>query len=194
MGNQYEKIRFLTSNFNELQGLRIIPFGLFLMVPLLGRMAGTPWTGFMHGWGLLVTALLIALYGLIMLYYRHQFGDVKQKESKKDRSVLWFGFFAFIAAFVLDIVLTLPMSLTWLMVGVLVLLDGLRGARRYGFVIVGALIALSSFWPIVFGTYEGWDHTILYALIGTGLILAGIFEHWRFLHAFKSVQQLGQHG
>src|SRR5215471_12235880 len=72
----YDRLRFVTSNFPALQGLRQVALGIVLALMILALRLDEPWN-------LVLFALLMALLGAawwrIGKYYEHRFGRVENR-------------------------------------------------------------------------------------------------------------------
>jgi hypothetical protein len=74
----YKQLRFVASNFLELQGLRQVALGIVLVLMILALRLEEPWS-------LVLFALLMALLGIawwrIGKYYEHRFGRVENRAA-----------------------------------------------------------------------------------------------------------------
>ena len=170
------KIRFVTANYAQLQGLRLVPLGAFLVLfaamDLLGFMdaAGVPpaeRTRFLTRMGFAYwIALLLALAA--PLYYRHRYGSVEGLDrGQRNR---W------ITAAVIGF-LVLPISLKLVLVSVSLFVTAWREEwirPYYPAVAVAWLVAACL--PALGGTPPPAKLT-LFALGGLTLIVIGVGDH-----------------
>ena len=170
------KIRFVTANYAQLQGLRLVPLGVFLVLfaamDLMGFMdaAGVPpadRTRFLTRMGLAYwLAILLALAA--PLYYRHRYGSVEGLDrSRRNR---W------ITAAVIGF-LVLPISLKLLLVSVSLFVTACREEwiRPYYPAVAAAWLAAACL-PALGGTLPPAKLT-LFALGGLTLIVIGVGDH-----------------
>ena len=192
MGNRLHSIRYITSHFHDLQGLRILPLGVLLLAAATGSAAWTPWSDFMReDWETSTYALLIALlllYGLIARYYRHRFGRVVPRSKSNTNiciSILFWS--AFFVAIILDSALMPSFSLTYLVIGLGVLYSGLDGSRRYGHLLLGAIMISFAFWPLLPGSTSTY-FTIFLTIVGIGFVFIGISDHFILVRTLRTIQ------
>jgi hypothetical protein len=187
-----KEIRFIATNYYNLQGLRLVPIGLLLMyVCYWANVAHFPVepSGYYSLIGAMAVILLLA-FG-IDRYYKRSFGVVKQApESRKLETQLWtIGAFMATAAFWLDVSFKLPLSLVGLVAGLALVADYFRmtwlvkGHFLIYYPIGALLIILCSLLPL-FGLPDWW-HTIglraqmfgIALLLGLFTLLAGLLSH-----------------
>jgi hypothetical protein len=198
------KIRFITVNYDRLQGLKAIPPGLLLFLIAL-------WTNGQTGrardlsFPLLIFLFGIFLYALIDRYYRRNYGRVEQHPK-----FLWMdvvlstvaGLLA-LGGFVLDMASKFPISFYALVFAVVLLFDYVRMIRRTGrlplnifppaLFFIGSL-ALSSFLPLagketlkVIGFRS--SYFLVYGLDGILIMLYGIVAHLFLAGAMPSIRE-----
>jgi hypothetical protein len=198
-----KEIRFIATNYYNLQGLRLIPIGLLLMyVCYWANTAHFPVEpkGFYNLIGV-VLIILLAAFG-IDFYYKKAFGVVKQApESRKLETQLWtIGAFMAAAAFWLDVSFKLPLSLVGLVAGLALLADYVRmtwlvkGHFLIYYPIGALLLILCSLLPLL-GLADWWHAVGLRAqmfgiafLLGLFTLFAGILSHI-FLAKILQVKQ-----
>lgn len=187
-----KEIRFVTMNYYNLQGLRLVPLGLLLMyVCYWANTARYPVkpAGFIN---LIAAMVLVTLTAFgIDLYYKKYFGVVKQtSESRRLEAQLWTaGGILAIIAFWLDVSYKLPISLVGLVAGLSLIADYLRmswvvkGRFLLYYPIGAAFIILVSLMPL-FGLPSWWHVLGLRAqmfgialLLGLFTVLAGVWSH-----------------
>jgi hypothetical protein len=205
------KIRFIATSYVNLQGLRNVPIGIFiLLIALLTNgsgLVGAPlWT-----LGLAEVAKYSAVLGVIIVgtivsiilidkYYFHYFGQVKRtpESSRFEWLIQIVGSILLVGALWLDITFRLPVSciglvfaaaliaeylrLTWL-VGVRFLIYYPLGAIFTAFVSILPLFGITKWWLAVGLVNELVGIEIV---IGIFCILAGVWGHLFLLRALSS--------
>jgi hypothetical protein len=194
--SEIQKTRFLAMNFARLQGLRVVPCGLLLfLVSLWANAQRGPARNFLLP--VLMGLLCIGLYMLIDRYYRRAFGHVvASAESRRADQVLSIiGGAAALAAFLLDVRLSLPVSLVGLVFAIAILGEYIRFVRYaqpwYTLItpLFVLLIALVSVLPAL-GLHGWWQQIGVKAemlgvcmAVSAILMTAGLFSHLYFSHA-----------
>jgi hypothetical protein len=189
---ELKRVKWMTENYNHLQGLRIAPLGLWFWA------FGFGWFGRQGDCTYSLPAFLgIAfLMALIGRYYDRRFGKVKQEVN------LVKGFFLVMAAFAviwfaayIDFVLDPAVSLTGLAMAFLMLVTFVRPRQivRIHYLIMAGLIIVISFLPLT-GLSSGGEilqapGTAFALLIGSILILGGILDHFILVRSFKAAQE-----
>ncbi len=92
MTTDFDHIRYVTANFHGLQGLKLIPFWLYLWID-----AALTFIGLQNKWALDhgvalrlgAVAVLGLLYGLITFYYRHRYGQVEGLKATTGTRMFW---------------------------------------------------------------------------------------------------------
>lgn len=181
------RIRYTTRNFESLQGLKMVPFGLFFMV------MGAGWLGEQGNLSLSLPAFLLTIlaYWLIGRYYDRNYGRVNSERTSLANKILfplvvlglWF-------TTALDYWLRLPVSIFGLTLAVVLFgwwwLQEQRMRTHYA--IMAGLIALISLAPLV-GIGEGWSiiqppETLFHLLVGVILLVGGILDHLILVKGF----------
>jgi hypothetical protein len=123
-------IRFITVNFERLQGLKALPMGLLLFLVLLWANAQSGPARDLSLPIILIAAAAI-LYGAIDLYYRRNFGRVEPAGHIFWMDVVLGVGFSIVAlgGFALDTRFRLPVSIFALVFAVVLFLDYLRMTR-----------------------------------------------------------------
>ena len=188
MITQLETVRYVTSHFQALQGLRLVPFGLFCLAAAFGSAAWTSWSDFAQGdWTAGTYIFLLTLFllsWLVARYYRRRFGMVVQDRGW-DRATILFGVALFVAVG-LDTSFGLPVSFFMLVIAAGVAYEGLDGSRRYGHVLLGGVLAAFALWPLFFGSAH---FAMGYGVVGVGLVLVGVHDHLLLVRALRAVRQ-----
>ncbi|MGB3632652.1 MAG: hypothetical protein WA982_01285, partial [Rubrobacteraceae bacterium] len=107
-----KKVRYITKNYEQLQGLRQVPVGIFSLSVALSHSGLWSWyTMWEPIPTLLVLALTIGLYTLIGVHYRKKFGRVQSApHSDWDRARGIILVLAFVGAFAVDLSFEPPVS------------------------------------------------------------------------------------
>jgi MFS family permease len=185
-----EQIRYVTQNYSNLQGLRLIPLGLWLLIVGLVTIEFA------------IPLLLAAwvLTWLIGVYYNRSFGKVRSLTSPSWKSYLvgLLALAALIAAAVADRYLKLPVNLLGLTMATGLFLTWLQPAYRprLHYLVVAVLVAAvsllqlfgipaanSTFYPVLAGSVG----ILLVILIG------GLFDHLLLVRAFKALPEEESH-
>ncbi len=198
------RIRFVTANFSALQGLTLVPIGLFLMYAYafddaqIGR----------ANRDLTVPCLLLPLtvlaVGLIRLYYARTFGRVQSEKraEAKDLAVI-LGFLAVgWGAFAVDSLKSISVSLFAFFLALVLLLAHVNMARKAdsnplkvfpaGLVCIG-LVFLAGFLPLagssaanVFGLHSAFS--LAGAAVGGLYALYGVMSHLFLVRSLPSAR------
>jgi hypothetical protein len=201
---EIQKTRFLAMNFAHLQGLRVIPYGLLLfLVSFWANAQRGPARNFLPP--VLMGLLCIGLYMLIDRYYRRTFGQVvpSAQSRRADRALAIIGGAAALAAFLLDVRLSLPVSLVGLVFAIAILGEYIRFARyaQRGYTLITPLFvlltALVSVLPAL-GLHGWWQQIGVKAeMLGVCmaasaiLVFAGLFSHLNFTRALPHEPRYG---
>ncbi len=186
-----EQTKILTRFFGEMQGLKIVPIGVFMLLD-----AGYIWltrnTLLIDDHPVAATLIIVGLLvfvavasSLINRYYLANFGRVrltKPQETRRNRIIL---LIAMIGAVLLDMWLKLPILLTGLVFSGFVWagLTHLGKARR-DYLWAGLLIALTTFLPL-FGLNIRESLNVFIAVIGVVMLLTGLLDHYKLQQLFK---------
>ena len=184
-----KRLQDVAENYSQLQGLRIIPFGLFFLAnALLGQ-------EMMEGPVLLMTfTTALILFAWIGLYYKRTFGRVRRRMRHHVRDGLAVTFF--LAAIFLGVWAErrfgLPISTIWLAVcGLFLYLYFCSGGRRWHYLAVAAGSALLSLLPglglITRGDFFGPGKVLGNLALGVTYILVGMIDHVYLVKSFKPV-------
>lgn len=182
------RVRYITRNFDALQGLKMVPFGLFFLA------MGAGWLGEQGDLSLSLPAFVLTLLAswLIGRYYARNLGRVNSERSNLANNfllplavvlILW------IAAAV-DYWMRLPVSIFGLTLAIVLLgwwwLQEQR--MRIHYAIMAGLIALISLAPLG-GIGEGWSiiqppGTLFNLLVGVIFMVGGILDHLILVSGF----------
>lgn len=184
------RIRYITRNLDSLQGLRMVPFGLFLLA------AGFGWLGDQGDFTLSLPAFVLTLflYWLLGRYYARKFGRVKPLRAELVKNTLLslaVILLMWVASW-LDYWLNPPVSIFGLTLAVLLFawwwLDEQR--IRFHYALMAGLVALISLLPLI-GIGEGWQiiepmGSLFHLLIGGIVLIGGILDHLILVNGFTS--------
>lgn len=186
---ELRRLRDVTGNYSQLQGLRLIPVGLVFVANALF------WRGSMEPRVFALTfAAALLLYAWIGQYYKRAFGRVRRlmrHHARDGLAVALFVVLVFAGAWA-ERRYNLPFSSSGLAVaGLFLYLYFSSGSRRRHYLWVAAGFALLSFLPLL-GVISSGDFfgrgTILGNLaLGVAYILVGIFDHLYLVKSFKPV-------
>lgn len=183
------RVRYITRNFDALQGLKMVPFGLFFLA------MGAGWLGEQGDLSLSLPAFVLTLlvYWLISRYYTRNFGHVNSERSNLVNIfflplavilILW-------VAAAMDYSMRLPVSVFGLTLAIILFFWWwLQEQRtRIHYAIMASLIALISLAPLA-GIGEGWliiqpPGTVFHLLVGAIFVMGGILDHLILVKGFN---------
>ena len=182
---EQNEVRFVTANYHQLQGLRLVPLGLFLAfwasVDLLGlldpaqfppgdRVTVLTRIGFAYWLG-----LLLALAA--PLYYRYRYGSVEPLDRRSRNRWITAAVIGFFVLIRIDRDLQWPVSLHLLLVSMALFITVWRDGRIRSHYLAPALVWLAvSFLPALDVSPANLRMT-LFGLGGLTLISCGIGDH-----------------
>ncbi len=178
-----KRIRFVTANYSYLQGLKWVPYGLWIL--LLVALLQIPGRSPSLSWGLaLITAAAVAAMLWIQRYYNRTFGRARPSLAHR----LWEWGFAIVggvlalAAFWLDTTRSLPVNLVGLTCAAALLCDYFRlnwyarsWFRNYA-LIMALLVAAVSWLPALGVPVWSTLHVVL-TVMGVVLVVLGVLDH-----------------
>ena len=198
------EVRFVATNYFNLQGLRMVPFSLLLvLVGLWANWAKYPVSVINYlVLGLMLVACAILFYG-INRYYLRVFGQVKR--TPESLRLEWLGQAVSgvlaLGAFWLDVSVKLPLSLIGLLFAAAMLADYIRitwlvkGRFLLYYPIGALLIVVVSLLPLL-GLPDWWHAVGLRSQIfgiaitlGVVYILAGIWGHVFLVRTLPSLTE-----
>ncbi len=188
---ELDRIRYITRTYEALKGLKMVPFGLFMIV-IAFRDLGWTWLGKAGDctYTLPLFVALVGLYFAIDTYYSRTFGVVHilQKNPPLIYGLILISIF--FGAVALEIVVKPPISLMGLAISGLLIYAGSRTHREY-YIVAGAVMAGISLVPLLlpgssrlFNTFGFWWN-VSFGLVWTAL---GLVDHWKLVKAMKPVQ------
>lgn len=195
-------IRFVTGNFSQLQGLRMVPVGL--MVLLVSFWANTLGS---HKGSLLVPLVLfgasILAYLLVDRYYSRTYGRVRQDRKlwRKDMFLGLAGAILALVAFWVEVIFRFQYSLVGLAVVAGLIADYFRANWRLGWrelwyypvmavvmlvLSLAPLIAGAEFWPSI-----GVKMPVYGILMAAGImiVLIGFWSHSYLAHTLTTLME-----
>ena len=171
----FDRLRFLTENYTQLQGLRLIPIGLmFVGLGLFWNPGVSKLT--------LSVIVAVALAGVVLIgrYYSRRFGRVRRRWSSHLRDGVVVGLFlaAFFGGVWLDRHLVVPVSVSSLAVaGLFYYIHGCSGGHRRHYAVLAWCFVVLGLVPLsgliessrIFagGSLGFWIMGAAYLLIGT---------------------------
>ena len=199
MTNELAKIRFMAANYSKLQGLRVIPVGLFVLFTAMWNNAGLQ--GDLSG-------LFYSLIGFALLtrladrYYVTAYGQVQQTPTQRKRDLILSVISIVLAlpAYAFDTARILPISVFGLVFAALFLFMSFwqssdsandQSFARYPENLLFALLLLGfSLLPLT--DFDWWKtfrlqslETGMMTVFGILLVIMGLWGHIRFVRVLK---------
>jgi hypothetical protein len=181
---EHQKIRFVTANYAQLQGLRLIPIGLFLMLTafdVLGVFDRQGQSAADRAQALtrmgLLAWLAIGAALAAPLYYRYRYGAVEGFDRRRRDRWITAAVFGFFVLSRVDRNLDWPVSLSLMLVSVSLFVTALNEhwVRPY-YPVLAAMWLLAACWPMLGGSPPG-ARLALCGLGGLTLVVIGIGDH-----------------
>lgn len=200
LATRLERIRHVASNFNELQGLKLIPLAIYFWGIALSWSELWYWFTIwrpLSTLGLLIVCII--LYVLIDNYYRKRFGQATALPEKKLSQQKLFGVIfviAFIASGNIEYYAALPFGLTSILITgwLFFLLYAYRPVRNH-YVVWSAVMLLMGLLP-VFGLYDVYSVYLFGSgavgsiiVLGMVILLAGILDHLTLLRSIPQTAE-----
>lgn len=200
------QIRYVTENYQQLQGLRWVPLGvaLLLATPLYAGWEFTQ-SGVLLALWVLPVAVGLGLWWLVGRYYTRTFGHVqpiaRPKRTWREETVVW----ALLLAAIVVPRGTGSDRLRLLLITLVVLAFIVFYLRRTGnlrlrphWIVLPTVLAavnLALLTPLPFLRPDHWPFHTLFAIwvasIGVGMIVGGLLDHLLLLHTIGSPVQDG---
>ena len=189
-----EQVRYVTQFYTALQGLKMVPFGLFITLMAFHN-AG--WEGLGGPGDLTYTTPLfflgILLYFLISWYYSRHFGQV---QPVKIGRWWWLGLalvVILILALVLDNLLMPRVHLIGLAIGAMWIINGTASKRPHHWM-AGILMLVVALLPLAVGSEPthrifGSGGFLFSVTFGLLLTINGLIDHFILVRAFKPVAE-----
>ncbi len=191
--NDLERIRYITQSYEALKGLKMVPFGLFMILMAIRELG---WTGLgKQGdctYTLPLFVLLLGLYIAADQYYTRTFGIVRvlpRTSSLVSGLILLSIFFGAVA---IEVAVKPPISLMGLTIGALLVYAGARSRRAY-YMSAGAAMGIISLIPLLFpatvsgnmfATFGFWWNLVM----GLAWTVLGLADHWKLVKAMQPVR------
>lgn len=195
--DKLRQMRFVTENYELLQGLRMIPFGLWFVIMALGDLAQIP--AFKQGrldYPLLLFVAVGGLYWWSGVYYAHTYGRVQQRaKSARQKLLAGWPLLLFIIGITIDVLLALPVSFLAIALSFYFFVPFIKALPllRVHYAFIGLVMLGLGLMPLfVDGSLKlaFFAPSGAYFLLGMGLALlaAGVLDHlW-----LRGVMQPGQ--
>ena len=195
-----KRVRFVTENYHNLQGLKMVPLGLWFVAAGAGDAGWWPWffkTGrpVSHLLGL---GLAWFLSWLIGRYYKYNYGQVQPspQTQRKGRLVTIVGLPALLIALAVDWSMKLPVSLVALLITAYFLTAYLCSSGRFRkhYVVIALLFAGLGLMPLLLRVplsdrIWGPGGVMFTLLLGLGLIAGGILDHLLLVRTLKPLPE-----
>ena len=181
---QYDlgRVRYVTERFGSLQGLRVVPLGLYFLIMSAGDAELIPYVrqGALDvSFGIIV--LCFGASWLIGRYYDRRFGRVAAATKSEFTVGALMGVIAYFLSGFVDARLHPPVSLSALFIGAVTLYywNGPLGRRRTHYAVLGAVFVLLGLSPLVTATLERapLDYITYSVVMGVGIIACGVLDH-----------------
>lgn len=184
---KFTQMRFVTENFEMLQGLRMVPFGFWFLIMAVGDLAQIP--ALKQGrldYPLLLFIVVGGLYWSIGVYYARTYGRVKQRAKSVGQKLLagW-PLFLFVVGVAIDVLLKLPVSFLAIALSFYFFVPFIKALPlwRIHYALIGLVMLCLSLMPLfVTGSLKlaFFAPSGAYFLLGMGLalIVAGILDHF----------------
>lgn len=210
-----QRIQFTVKSYKALQGLVIAAYGLGLLLYTLFRVwfaqawfARSAFSGNLDTFGFLIEIVVgIAILGLCMvfakIYYRRTFGQVRTPrpdEPTGSHSVGWIAIcmLLLIVSMALDVNLHLHISFMALAVAATLLIRWhCLGRRLHYYLVLAVLMVGASLLPFQPAVYQIFSQSktdeftyLLYAAVGSLLIVVGICDHVALVLSMRKVRSL----
>lgn len=213
MTTDFHHLRYVTANFHGLQGLKLIPFGLFLWSEAALTYLGpqNPWlveAGL--GLRLAVGLLCFLVYGALHVYYRRSFGHAERLPANSGERMFWLMTWMLIGFAVLMYFITsagrgviehgrlaTPFNVLLLMMTWLIALrftthrhapaDGwsiVLGVGMAGVAMLALLFEVTALEP-----FRAEPVATAFAVLGVMALLIGVRHHWLLTEAFGTIPE-----
>lgn len=189
------RIQYVTTYYHEIQGLRIVPFGIWLLLIALGQASGyVPRAEPQPAAVALLSYLLggfmvLALYKLIGMFYTRHYGSVQPPLHSRPRALSGClsgaGFLFILYAGMMIGSRQLAAEVAIVLIGLLLYAAWRSGWYRIDYVVLAALLAGAQ--AIVSGAPA-------MALNGVAVIAGGLLDHLVLARTLKGVPEDGHAG
>ncbi len=195
-----ERVRTITRNYAELQGLRMVAFGLWFILFAVGALGR-------HGdmtYAFPALLVVLALYWAIGEYYHRTWGRVAPRRGPRDWAIMCISAAVVLAAWVLTSLIQdryhLPLSLFGLVLAALQLLYWWwEGRFRSHYLWISGILVLVSLLPLTgvqfppSAPYNMIDKynidSLSVTILGIDFILGGLFDHLLLVRSLKTISE-----
>ena len=187
-----QQVRYVTSNYHYLQGLRLVPFALFAIAQgaLGGDWLDTP--DWLHGWIPFAIGLALAFLGYRMIgtYYDRTFGHVERAPGAgaRDNRALAIFFLIYIASAVIDASVRPRVSISELVLACGILAYWWPRRRFATHYLMGALIVIAvSLLPLlgITPTMQIFRSGVEMVTIGMVALFIGLLDHLLLVNTLR---------
>ncbi len=182
-------LRHITANYFCMQGLRMVPFGIVLIITAVSSPEWWPelanWAPLPHLVGI---AIAFVLFKVIGGYYERTFGHV---QSMSRSNYFWWGYGSALAAillsFVIDAKLHPPVNVLGLTFAILILVYwGVMGSFQTHYIIMATLLAGISLLPL---QGVAVNSAIILVVVGSIYIIGGLLDHLVLVRTLKPLPE-----
>jgi len=191
MESYLARVRYLARHFSALQGLRMVPLGLFLLASELHRFTDHPLLQYKRADSLLLLAVpLVGAYVLVGRYYERRFGSAVAQRSAGGDALAAVGLLCWLLAAGwtdarLEALFHSRPVITGLTLGTWGLMIWGRRRERRHYLWLAAIAVAASLLPWPPRTQAGYMNVVL----GVALIAGGVLDH---LMLTRLVRGLGE--
>jgi len=184
--DKFRQMRFVTENYELLQGLRMVPFGLWFLIMAVGDLAQI--SALKQGrleYPLLLLIVVGGLYWWSGVYYAHTYGRVQQRaKSARQKLLAGWPLLLFIAGIIVDVLFKLPVSFLAIALSFYFFVPFIKALPllRVHYALIGLVMLFLSLLPLFVAEslkVEFFAPSGAYFLLGMGLalIVAGVLDH-----------------
>ena len=196
------RVRYVTINYASLQGLKMVPLGLWLWLWAAGEAGWWPWR---NGWnpllGLLALPPALVLRLVVGAYYARVFGRVRSTSQRMGRTLftgamlIVVGFPWLLISGCADAGLQPPVSVLGLTAAGLLALWCSTGRLHRQYLVAAALIAVVSLLPLLrIISRDRLFGGVLCATFGTVLVVGGVLDHLRLARSLNPLPEASHDG
>lgn len=187
---EIERVRYVATNYGELQGLTVVPFSAAFFV----------WAAWQIGWrptnpyllAACIIPIVIALSLLIEQHYKRRYGQVKSlprpPESRKDKRQFWVRYVLTVAALALvtEIKETSPVDVVGLYFAASIAVFDWRSLKptAFGAVMVMVIVA-ASLLPLLDPAPREYPSAPVLVTMGLLTFVGGVIQHIKLVRLLK---------
>jgi hypothetical protein len=196
------QVQYITTNYAGLQGLKMVPLGLWLWLWAVGEAGWWPWRNDCNPLlNLLTLPMALALWLIVGAYYTRAFGRVRPTSHRMGRT-LFTGAMVLVVSFpwllisgYADAALQPPVSVLGLTAAGLLALWCSTGRLHRQYLVAAALIAVVSLLPLLgIISRDQLFGGVLCATLGTVLVVGGVLDHLRLARSLKPLPKESHDG